>query len=373
MSKPLVVHIGKYYPPVKGGMETSLKLLVERLTGDFRVSALVANTCNCTKTEGGGDLTVTRMARAAVVFSQPLTFSLFRRLKGLRSDIIHIHLPNPLAAVAYLVSRPKGALIVSYHAEIRRLKIFSFLYTPLVAALLKHAVKIVVTSDNMIAASPLLSRFKGKCRVIPHGIEPGQFLMTEETAREAQRIRQTAGKPIILFVGRLVRYKGLACLLKAMRLIDARLVIVGTGPLERRLKLRAKMYGVSHKVVWAGEVDQRFLPAYYHSCELFALPSIDESESFSLAMLEAQACGKAVVSAALPTGVTFVNVDGETGLTVPPRDSAAFAAAINRLLADENLRRKYGVNGQKRAHAEFTAKTMAERFVSLYRSTIKGC
>jgi glycosyltransferase involved in cell wall biosynthesis len=371
MNKPAIVHIGKYYPPVKGGMETSLKMLAERCADAFSLSVLVANTAMRTRREQIRGIRITRMARFGSLFSQPLTPAIFGYMRRMRADIIHIHLPNPLAAFAYLVVRPRGTLIVSYHAEIRKQRFFSFLYRPIVGALLARAAAVVITSQNLIEISPVLPRFRGKCVVIPHGVELARFELTPAIAARAAAIRERAAKPVILFVGRLVYYKGLSYLLRAMNDLDAMLVIVGEGPLGPRLKILAKRWGIADRVWWAGEIPDSELPAYFHASELFVLPSSEISETFSLAILEAFACAKPVVSTDLPTGVSFVNQDGCTGMIVQPKNHQALGRAIRKLLAGGRLREELGRNARKRAEEEFTAEKMGDKFISLYRAITK--
>jgi len=368
---PRVIHIGKYYPPVKGGMETCLRELARSLSGACRLNVVVANTRPRAAAEERDGASLVRMACFGKVFSQPVTPSIFRLLSRADAEIIHIHLPNPLACLAYLVTRPAGALVVSYHADITRQRIFSFAYRPLVRKLLALSRAIVVSSANLAAVSPALAEFRGKCHVIPHGIEPARFALTPETEGRAARIREEAGGPVILFVGRLVYYKGLEYLLEAMRGIPARLIIIGTGPCERRLRRLARRLKVADKIIWAGEVDDQALPAYYHASELFVLPSTGNSEGFSLVMLEAQCCGKPVVSTALPTGVSFVNQNGRTGITVPAGQSIPLARAIRELIENERLRRELGENARQRFTVEFTAREMGKRYLTLYDTVLR--
>lgn len=368
---PRVIHIGKYYPPVKGGMETCLRELARSLSGSCRLSIVVANTRPRAVREEMDGASVERMACFGTVFSQPVTPAVFRVFSRAEADIIHIHLPNPLACLAYLVTRPAGVLVVSYHADITRQRIFSFAYRPLVRGLLARARAIVVSSENLVRTSPALAEFRGKCHVIPHGIDPARFALTPEIAGLAAAIREKAGGPVIIFVGRLVYYKGLEYLLEAMRGIAARLIIVGTGPREGRLRRLARRLKVEDKVTWAGEVDDKDLPAYYHAGELFVLPSVGNSEGFSLVMLEAHCCGKPVVCTAIPTGVSFVNLNGRTGITVPAGQSIALARAIGELLENERLRRELGERARQRFAVEFNAREMGKRYLTLYETVLR--
>src|SRR5215207_7920837 len=105
----------------------------------------------------------------------------------------------------------------------------------------------------------------------------------------------------------MVPYKGLDVLMKSMVDVDASLVLVGDGPQRAALETLARELGVAHKVLFAGEVDDDDLLAWYHACDLFVLPSTTRAEAFGVVQTEAMACGKPVISTALPTGVPWVN------------------------------------------------------------------
>ena len=156
-------------------------------------------------------------------------------------------------------------------------------------------------------------------------------------------------------------------LLQASRGLDALVVIVGTGPEERRLRALA---GGRSNVVFAGHVPDEELPAYYHACDVFCLPSLSIAEAFGMVLLEAMACGKPLVTTALPTGVSAVNRDGQTGLVVQPGDAGALAEALAALLADQPLGASMGAAAKVVQAREYTAELMGERYVALYREAL---
>ncbi len=105
--------------------------------------------------------------------------------------------------------------------------------------------------------------------------------------------------------------------------------------------------------------------AYYHSAALFVLASIARSEAFGIVQLEAMAAGLPVVNTNLDSGVPFVSVHEETGLTVPPADPRALATAISRLLDDPKLSLTLGTAGAFRTRHEFSLETMLQRTLHL--------
>jgi rhamnosyl/mannosyltransferase len=171
-------------------------------------------------------------------------------------------------------------------------------------------------------------------------------------------------------VGLLRYYKGLSFLIEAMPGIDARLLVVGQGPLAKEWQGLSRRLGLADKVAFLGRVGDEELVALYHACDVFVLPAIHRSESWGAVQVEAMACGKPVVCTELGTGTSFVNLHGETGLVVRPQDSAALGGAICTLLQDEQLRRQMGRRARERAYSEFSLPAMVERITTLYEQIL---
>jgi len=368
MNKIKVLQIGKYYYPYLGGTENHLYTLANELIKEVDIKILVSNTRFKTSVENYEGVDIYRLASLGSIFSLPLTFSLPIWLKRLNSDILHFHLPNPLAIISFFLVRPSGKVIVTYHNDIIRQRIFLPLFNPFLIRFLKKAEVIIVTSQNLLDNSPILRRFRDKCKIIPHGIDLNKFLLTPEVTKEVGEIKQKFSSPIILFVGRLVYFKGLEYLLKAMIKIEARLLIIGDGPLKERLKKITHHLRIFHKISWLGKIDNEKLAPYYFASDIFVLPSAIKAESFGIVQLEAFACERPVISTDLPTGVPFVNLHRKTGLVVPPGDSKAIAKAIEVLLASEKIRKHYGQNGRERLEREFTKEIMSKEMLNIYYS-----
>ena len=164
----------------------------------------------------------------------------------------------------------------------------------------------------------------------------------------------------------MVYYKGLEYLLRAMTRVDGRLLVIGDGDrLPSAVKLAAQL-GLDERVRFLGEVDDATVGAALDACDLFVLPSVARSEAFGLVLLEAMAFGKPIVSTALPTGVSFVNCDGETGLVVPPAEPEPLARAIGSLLDERELRERLGRGARARFEREFRVELAAERTLEMY-------
>ncbi len=182
------------------------------------------------------------------------------------------------------------------------------------------------------------------------------------------------GRRVLLTVARLVERKGHDTVIRALpRILDAfpdtAYLIVGSGPTETKLRTLAREIGVANEVVFAGEIPDDELPAYYGTCDLFVMPSrqIAEREGvegFGIVYLEANACGKPVIGGR-SGGVGEAIEDGVTGLLVDPLDGEAFAAAAVRILADRDLTRALGIQGRRRAEQEFDWGVQADRLLGL--------
>jgi rhamnosyl/mannosyltransferase len=366
-----VLHLGKFYPPAKGGMETILELICERTAQHVRNRVIVSNSRRSTVEERHGSVEVLRVAAltriGAVAVCPRMPFDLARE----EADVIVLHEPNPMALVAYFLARPSGRLIVWYHSDVIRPSwLYRLFYRPFLRFALSRAVRIVVSSPALGASAPELQDFQAKCKVIPFGVEPQNGHDSEQNVRRAREIRREANQAIVLFVGRLVPYKGVDVLLEALTGLDAVGFIVGEGPIRVALQDRARQLGISSRVHFLGSVDDNELAALYRACNIFVLPSVTRQEAFGVVQLEAMAAGKPVVSTDLGTGVGWVNKDGETGYVVPPRDAAALRDAIARLLNDGALQKTMGDAAAKRIRSGFTLERMIDDTLSLYRDVI---
>lgn len=366
-----VLQIGKYYPPFFGGMESHLQNLCRNLQGLMDLEVVVANhgkQKSETVVDWMDEVKVTRVGTISNVAATPICPQMVKAIRSSSADIVHLHHPNPMATLAYLASGHKGPLIVTYHSDVIRQKILAKVFEPLLHQLLARASVIIATSPNYIESSPVLSRYRGKCQVIPFGIPVEQFQQPNRNMVEA--LRQKYGSKIVLTVGRLVYYKGIEYLIRAMENTKGHLLIVGEGPLREDLEREVGMINVGKQVTFLGNVSNEDLVNYYHAMEVFALPSILRSEAFGIVQLEAMACGKPVVNTQLASGVPFVSRHGETGLTVAPRDPIALADAINRLLTNRALKAAYGKAAQSRVEREFSEEIMSRRIFQLYAQVV---
>ncbi len=369
-----VLQISKLYYPHIGGVERVVQDIAEGLKDKVDMKVLVCQQ----KGKGGKEIIngveVFRASSLGIYFSMPVSFNfpfLLKRL-GKDMDILHFHMPFPLGDISYLLMKPQGKLVVWWHSDIIKQKNLLRLYKPFLIRFLRKADKIIVATPNHIESSVFLKDFRDKCEVIPFGIDIARFRLNDKMREKVESIRDKYGPKIILFIGRLIYYKGVEYMIRAMKRVDARLLIVGDGPLRDSLINLVTKLGIEDKIVFLRKIDDEEIAIYYHACDIFVLPSIANSEAFGIVQLEAMACGKPVVSTNLPTGVPFVNSHEKTGLIVPPKDSEAMAQAINRLLNNSDLREIYGQYSKQRVEKEFTKELMIRRILTVYEKLLNN-
>lgn len=366
-----ILHVYKGYPPVVGGMENHVRLLAERQAGrGLDVTVLVASARGRGSMQVENGVRVIRTRPLVTLASAPLSPAMGLWMRRLTPDVGHLHFPYPPGEIAHRFLGRSRATIVSYQSDIVRQRWLGRLYGPLMRRVLADADRVLVSSPAYLQSSPHLQRITAKCSVVPLGIEPAAFRVPTNGA--SADMRGSDGAPLVLFVGKLRYYKGVDVLIEAAAQIDGRILIVGGGPMEARLRRQAAASSAAARIRFLGEVADDELPHHYLAADVVVLPSAYRSEAFGIVLLEAMAAGRPVVSTELGTGTSFINQHGETGLVVASRDPSGLATAINRLLADPEERRRMGANGQRRVDELFHIEKMVDRTLAIYQEALNG-
>jgi rhamnosyl/mannosyltransferase len=268
--------------------------------------------------------------------------------------------------------------LVHWHADVvastidRRLAIAYRVYRPFERMLLAKARIIVATSPAYLATSEPLRPWRNKCRVVPLGLATERYPAAGETAlTRALALWGDAGKRV-LAVGRLSYYKGHSHLIEAARITsDMRCVIVGEGEQCARLEAKISRFGLQQKVILAGRQPDDTLRALLQTCDCFCMPSIERTEAFGVALLEAMAYGRpCIVTDVAGSGMSWVVRDGESGIAVEAANGHALSAALNRLLGDGDLRRRLGAQARSDFAARFQIERPAQEIRQLYNVII---
>lgn len=315
----------------------------------------------------------TRGVLRPVATSLPVVVSASKILAAAELDVVHFHaglLGRMYApALGSLVARVPTR-ILTLHNPVRRHR---WLRRSIDRRALRSFTRIVAVSEhikqNLVDKKGLAPE---DVRVIPNGVRLSDFPAPADRAEARVALGLSTGDIVAGAVGRLDEVKGVDLLIRAAAAIKARvpqlkIVFIGSGPEEAALKRLAAETGVADAVRFLGyRSDAR---ALFHALDVLALPSRHEAQSLSL--LEAMACAKPVVASNVG-GIPDVVRDGVTGILFPSENVGAFAAALLRLLEDEETRAAMGAAARERVRLHFSEDTMLEQTASLYEQRRSG-
>ena len=385
MAKLRILHIGKYYEPFKGGIETFLRDLVESHTMqehcDLSVLAHHHQTNQLTRNELINGVNVTRVKLWRRLVFAPIcpTFlkELNRSIDKNAPDVLHIHMPN-LSAFACLLSKRarQRPWIIHWHADVLgsapdwRVKILYPLYRIFEKALLKYAKTIICTSPPYLESSQALAGYKHKCVVIPLGLRANAPPHDRTNPNTTDPPTPTTETLKLLMIGRLTYYKGHELLLQAIReLNNIELTIIGEGELRPQIEQRIKEWGLSDRVAVLGKVSDEDIETAIEQCDLVALPSLERTEAFGLVILEAARRGKPALAARVPgSGMGWVVVHNQTGWSVTPNSAAELTRQINHLSQHRGLIAACGQSARSRFAQHFTIEGVAKSLLKTYLS-----
>lgn len=319
-----VLHIGKYFPPHRGGMETYLRDLMNlQHSLGHEVSALVHTSSNRISSEtitvenlGHGSYNVTAVGKwftlGAVPISPLFLWSAIKQVKQFRPEIIHLHLPNaftPWLPLVILLTNAKWMCswhsdVITPQAGILMRLLYRTAYKRLETLLLHRCEKIFASSAAYVAGSEALSKHTQKIVIEPLGLDTTR--LPDPTTIKA--LPKKLNTNVILCVGRQSAYKGTLSLIEAFsRLNGAELWLAGPGRLDELAQRQAFELGCGERLKHWGDVSDAFLWRLYKTCDLFCLPSDDKAEAYGLVLLEAAHFGKPILSRDIRgSGVTWV-------------------------------------------------------------------
>jgi alpha-maltose-1-phosphate synthase len=222
--------------------------------------------------------------------------------------------------------------------------------------------------DDLLACYPAVPA--DQVRVIRNGIDTSEYAPDPGTD-VLERHGVDPGRPLVVFVGRVTRQKGLPVLLRAAARLDPETQLVLCAGQPDTAELAAEVTALVQDlrdtrsgVIWlSGMLPKREVIQLLTHATAFVCPSL--YEPLGIVNLEAMACGTAVIGSRVG-GIPEVVADGQTGLLVPPGEPAPLAAAVNALVRDQSLAAAMGRAGRDRAIAEFDWAGIAAQTVGLY-------
>lgn len=305
--------------------------------------------------------------------SECYTKATVKAVEDFKPDIIHAHHAFPLSwPASFIKDTYKINFIVTIHgSELPTLEKDKRYYQRTFDAMYR-ARKIVPNSGW--TRDWFIRIFKGyfheKCRVIPGGVNINKFRYTSNYSFINKKFGLNH-KPVVLFAGKLTKYKGVDYLIHAAKKIHGEIVILGDGPERSRLEEKARQLQLKN-VHWVGHLGAgiKELVPYYSRADVFVAPSVWD-EPLGLVILEAMACETPVV-VTRKGGIPLTVKDGYNGLFVRPRNSSEIVEKVNKLLDNESLRHKMGQNARKSVEKKFSWSLISHRFELLYQRYAKN-
>ncbi|WP_321871306.1 glycosyltransferase [Burkholderia ubonensis] len=299
-----------------------------------------------------------------------------RRYRELASwaDVLHFHFPWPFGDLLRVLGGSDKPAVMTYHSDVVRQVYLGHLYGPLMRRMLRSMSAVVATSPAYAQSSPVLTTAvrPDRVRVIPLGIgDYANDALANRCGPDLLARLSLGDRPYFLSLGVLRYYKGLHTLIEAAPLIDANLVIAGSGPESERLRRLAADLGASN-VVFAGQVSDEEKVALLKGCRAMVLPSQLRSEAFGMVLVEASMFSKPMVCCEIGSGTSYVNENGVTGFVVPPESPRELAAAVNSLLDDEVSAANMGAAARERYERLFSAPALGAAYSKLYEEVVSS-
>lgn len=373
-----ILHLGKFSNERVGGIETFVDTLLSGLSVDFKLFNLVASNSFRSKIIEQTGYIEYNAAFLGMFARTPVCPTMPSQIKKLyqryQFSIVHLHLPNPMAHLASEILPDSVKRIISWHSDVIRQKKLLQIYQPFVNRLLKQASAVIVSTPYLAEHSTQIkvARERNLIRIIPFGVDFDFFLVNKYQEKIDQIKRQYADHFLIFALGRHVYYKGFCYLIEAMRQLPTNIILLlgGEGPLTQKLKQQVKILKLDQQVHFLGQIAKQDLAIYYHACDVFCLPSIDQSETFGIAQLEAMACAKPVICCDVTHAASNLNQDAVTGFVVSPRCPTSLANAILKLYQEPLLRHSLGKSAYCYAKEKFTTQQMVRKIKNLYQEII---
>lgn len=369
-----VLHIGKFFPPHRGGMESFLSDLIQAQREQGVESHALVHGQALTEDPPWLRRVPVQLQLIYAPIAMGFRAALVRAVREIKPQVLHLHMPNNSVFWALTVASARQIpWVVHWHSDVvvsdERLALraaYTF-YRPFEQAVLDRAERIIVTSPPYLQVSEPLRRWQHKCAVVPLGIAPD----LPQSAGAAPRWQP--GRLKLLSIGRLAHYKGFETLIQAVSASKhLQLIIVGQG--ESMGKLQALVSartspGNAPNVQLIGEVSEADKHQLLASCDAFCLASIERTEAFGMVLLEAMAHARPCIVSSLPgSGMPWVVSSSGAGLShLPVGDANAWRMALEALAQQPQQLEQWGAQGRRALDGRFSIDSCARAITAQYR------
>jgi len=339
VKKIKVLQVGKFFQPYKGGIELVSLGLAEALNSNDIICDVLCISHDNANIDENFNYHVFRAKSILNFGSTSISIDFIKIFKRIADnyDIIHLHLPNPMAHLAIMLCRPKAKIVLHWHSDIIRQKKLLFFYRPLLKRLVLKASAIIGATKSHVDESDFSEYFNKKKFIIPYIFDYETLIANDIDNQAVDEIRKKhPNKKILFSIGRHVYYKGFENLVMALKSLsdDYVVIIGGTGPEKEFLHQIIRKHGLIEKAFLIGRLSDKELIDYLDACSIFVMSSNFRSEMFGMVQLEAFARSKPVICSDIPrSGVPYVGKHEVTGLTVPINSPNAIAEAVEEILS----------------------------------------
>ena len=283
-----------------------------------------------------------------------------------QTDIVHYFHPWPFADVLNIFKRSDKPALLTYISDVVRQRFLGALYSPLMWRTLHQMDVIVANCPAYVATSPVLSHpsIRNKIRVIPLGIDENSYPTVGDDS-VFKRIGLTEYEPYFLFLGVLRYYKGVHTLINAAKVVNAKIVIAGSGPEGKALKQQALELGIKN-IIFAGQITNKEKVTLIKNCIALVLPSHLRSEAYGMVLVEASMMKKPMITCEIGTGTSYVNQHEKTGLVVKPENVGELGNAMQSLLVNTSLTKVFGDNARSRYELLFSGMALGKAYKAVY-------
>ena len=294
------------------------------------------------------------------------SFRVFNELAG-ASDIVHFHYPWPFGDLLGMCLAKEKPTVLTYHADIVKNGLLTKIYEPLMRRTLTKVSSIVATSPNYAQSSAVLSEkeYKKKLEIIPLCIHENLYA-APGSVKTLKKYGLEVTDRYCLFIGVLRKYKGLEYLIEASRMLDGKVVIAGDSPVGHDLRAKCDSLRLNN-VIFTGKVTEKEKLTLLNNCCAVVLPSHLRSEAFGVCLLEGAMYSKPLITCEIESGMSFVNINGETGFVVAPENPTELAQKMNFFLKNKEASSFMGSKAYERYGRLFSGVQAGNQYLRLYQ------